>query len=116
MTYKIEFGTDGWRGIMAREFTFDNVSSSTKMLVGLENAGHMIPTLSCADMPWTAVLPEEYAPVFCGEAWPRAEALETIKHFTTAFLLTVVKDDSDARISLQKANVSVPNVVYDAAI
>ena len=25
MTYKILFGTDGWRGVIAEDYTFDNV-------------------------------------------------------------------------------------------
>jgi phosphomannomutase len=25
MTYKIKFGTDGWRGVIAEDYTFDNV-------------------------------------------------------------------------------------------
>ncbi|HAE60013.1 MAG TPA: phosphomannomutase, partial [Anaerolineae bacterium] len=25
MTFKIKFGTDGWRGVIAEEYTFDNV-------------------------------------------------------------------------------------------
>ena len=25
MTYKIVFGTDGWRGVVAEDYTFDNV-------------------------------------------------------------------------------------------
>ena len=25
MTYKIKFGTDGWRGTIAEDYTFDNV-------------------------------------------------------------------------------------------
>jgi len=25
MTYKIKFGTDSWRGVIAEDYTFDNV-------------------------------------------------------------------------------------------
>ena len=25
MTYQIKFGTDGWRGVIAEDYTFDNV-------------------------------------------------------------------------------------------
>jgi phosphomannomutase len=34
MTRKIKFGTDGWRSIIADEFTFDNVELVTKAIVG----------------------------------------------------------------------------------
>jgi alpha-D-glucose phosphate-specific phosphoglucomutase len=30
MTYKIKFGTDGWRGVIAEDYTFDNVRRATQ--------------------------------------------------------------------------------------
>src|SRR3990172_4925098 len=30
MTYKISFGTDGWRGVIAEDYTFDNVRRATQ--------------------------------------------------------------------------------------
>ena len=30
MTYKIIFGTDGWRGVVAEDYTFDNVRRCTQ--------------------------------------------------------------------------------------
>jgi phosphomannomutase len=37
---KIRFGTDGWRGVMARDFTFDNVRQVTAAVAGyLEDQG-----------------------------------------------------------------------------
>ncbi|MEI7847898.1 MAG: phosphoglucomutase/phosphomannomutase family protein, partial [Chloroflexota bacterium] len=30
MTYKIKFGTDGWRGVIADDYTFDNVRRATQ--------------------------------------------------------------------------------------
>ena len=32
MKKKISFGTDGWRGILAEDFTFDNVRLVTRAL------------------------------------------------------------------------------------
>ncbi len=30
MTFKIKFGTDGWRGVIADDYTFDNVRRATQ--------------------------------------------------------------------------------------
>src|SRR5574338_600345 len=30
MSYKIKFGTDGWRGVIAEDYTFDNVRRCTQ--------------------------------------------------------------------------------------
>jgi hypothetical protein len=35
MTTQIKFGTDGWRGIIAGDFTFDNVRRSKCLVVTL---------------------------------------------------------------------------------
>ncbi|MGD9581460.1 MAG: phosphoglucomutase/phosphomannomutase family protein, partial [Vampirovibrionia bacterium] len=34
MTEKIKFGTDGWRAIIAEQFTFSNVELVTKAIIG----------------------------------------------------------------------------------
>ena len=38
MVSKIKFGTDGWRGIMARDFTFDNVSIVSRAVADYVNS------------------------------------------------------------------------------
>ncbi len=55
MTYKIKFGTDGWRGTIAEDYTFDNV----------RRAAHPQPTfwplliLCCTILTaaWLSILP-----------------------------------------------------------
>ena len=46
MSYKITFGTDGWRGTIAEQFTFDNVRRCTQgyasYLLGLENPSKIV--------------------------------------------------------------------------
>ncbi|MBI4759714.1 MAG: phosphoglucomutase/phosphomannomutase family protein [Chloroflexota bacterium] len=46
MTYKIKFGTDGWRGVIAEDYTFDNVRRATQgfasYLLGQGYAGRWV--------------------------------------------------------------------------
>ncbi|SHJ28389.1 phosphoglucomutase/phosphomannomutase family protein [Desulfofundulus thermosubterraneus] len=41
MATKISFGTDGWRGILARDFTFDNVALVTRAVADYLEAHHL---------------------------------------------------------------------------
>ncbi|RYD07066.1 hypothetical protein N752_00355 [Desulforamulus aquiferis] len=38
MSHKIAFGTDGWRGIIADDFTFDNVRLVTRAVAAYVNS------------------------------------------------------------------------------
>lgn len=56
MTKKIRFGTDGWRAIIAEDFTFDNVTLVTKAIIGYitENYPPEKPVVICYDTRFLA--------------------------------------------------------------
>jgi predicted dienelactone hydrolase len=84
--------------------TFEAISSHDRALVSLEGAEHFVPVTSCEDMPWTASLPPEYASYICEDpAWDKQEALDTVHHFTTAFLLHTLAADPLAYAVLDPA-------------
>lgn len=71
---------------------YDHVSSAQKVLVGLENAGHMVFSGSCEVAP--PIMTEIQA---CFDwVWDTDRIHDLINHFTTAFLLATLKDDAEA--------------------
>jgi hypothetical protein len=76
----------------------------------------MIAVNTCADMPWTCALPEEFASVLCHDpAWDRDAALETVRRFTTSFLLDTLTGDERARELLSQEVVEQRDVRYHAS-
>ena len=89
---------------------WDHVGSADRMLLGFDGGEHMLPTTSCANMPWIEALPAEYQGYFCGDpAWDKAEAHALIHQVTTAFLLHALAGDADASAAL------APEVYADVA-
>lgn len=74
--------------------TFDHVASEKRFLVGMKGGEHFLPMADCADLPWTADLPEFQQGYICSDpAWDKQEALDTVHHFTTAFLHANLRHD-----------------------
>jgi predicted dienelactone hydrolase len=93
------------------QLAYDEVSSKRKSLVAFEGAEHMIAANACEDMPWTEDFP--YADGLCVDpAWDKHEALDLIRHFSTAFLLATLKDDADAARALAPESVAFDRVEY----
>ena len=91
---------------------YDNLASPTKALVKFANADHMIFFSACNDMPW---LVEVGAHWVCSDpVWDMDRAHDLINHFTTAFLLDVLKGDKDAAAALAPDAVSFPGIEYQA--
>lgn len=92
--------------------TYDYVSSPTKALVGFENAEHMIFGSKCETIPF---FQEIGFYQFCSDAvWDMDRAHDLINHFTTAFLLAELKQDTDAAAALAPDAVSFTGILYEA--
>ncbi len=91
--------------------TYEHVSSSTRALVAFENAEHMIFGSTCEAIPFFAEIGFYQ---FCSDTvWDMDRAHDLINHFTTAFLLAELKQDSDAAAALASEAVSFPGVTYE---
>jgi predicted dienelactone hydrolase len=91
---------------------YDDVSSEQKTLVTFLGAEHMIFTTPCERQPWMNEHPAyEF---FCFDpVWDRARALDLVHHFSTAFLLDMLKGDQAAREALLPENVAFPGIQYE---
>ncbi len=91
---------------------YEYVSSHRKVRIALENAEHMIFTGPCEKTPR---LLKFFTDEFCSDSsWDRNYAHSLVKHFTTAFLLSELKQDSAASDALEPASVKFPDITYDA--
>ena len=91
---------------------YEYASSPRKVLISLIDAEHMIFTNPCEKIPFYL------KPVFgefCSDpGWDRSYAHQLISHFTTAFLLTELKQDSAAFDALAPSEVEFPGMKYEA--
>ena len=93
--------------------TYEFTSSPRKAKVALEGARHMIFTGPCDRMRRIIkILPGG----FCTDSgWDRHRAQALIRHFTTAFLLAELKDDTAAAAALAPTENDFPDLSYEAA-
>jgi predicted dienelactone hydrolase len=92
--------------------TYEYISSPRKIRVALEGAEHMIFTGPCENIPFYLKF---FSGEFCSDSsWDRSYAHSLAKHFTTAFLLSELKQDPAASDALEPASVKFPDVAYDA--
>ncbi|MCL4250564.1 MAG: hypothetical protein KJ065_20605 [Anaerolineae bacterium] len=90
----------------------DALGSSEKALVMFSDAGHFIYDDDCAAMPWAFDLAITW---YCSDpVWDMDRAHDLINHFTTAFLLDVLKGDEAAHAALAPDAVSFPGITYEA--
>ncbi len=81
-------------------------------MVVFEEADHTIFMNACDVTPWFA---EFVAPWVCSDAvWDMQHAHDMINHFTTAFLLSKLKDDVEADAALSPEGIDFPGVDYQA--
>lgn len=90
--------------------TYRFTSSPRKARVALEDAGHMIFTGPCDRMRRIMkIVPGG----FCSDrSWDRRRAQALIRHYTTAFLLAELKDDSAAADALAPKLIQPPGLSY----
>ena len=92
--------------------TYEYVSSPRKVRVALEGAEHMIFTGPCEKIPFYLKF---FSDEFCSDTdWDRVYAHNLVKHFSTAFLLSELKQDPAASDALEPASVKFHDVTYDA--
>ena len=92
--------------------TFDNVSSTNKILVGLENAEHMVFANTCEANPFFAEI--GFYEMCADPVWDMNRAHDLVNHFATAFLLAELKQDAEAMSALAPDAVTFIGVTYDA--
>ena len=95
------------------KLTYDHAASSSKSLVTFPGAGHLLFVDSCDQMPWTSQF-TVYAERFCNDAvWGKKRPLDIVGHYTTAFLLDTLNDDTAARNTLLASSTpKLTNVEY----
>ncbi len=90
--------------------SYENAASAQKALVVFENADHFIFSAACSDTQW---LVDTGWSFFClDNIWDSDRAHDLINHFTTAFLLDVLKGDKDAHAALVPEAVSFPGIQF----
>jgi predicted dienelactone hydrolase len=89
---------------------YEYVSSQQKALVMFNGADHFTFWSKCADQPW--LIGWFWS---CSDlVWDMDRAHDLINHFTTAFLLDVLKGDQEAHAALAPEAVSFPGITYTA--
>jgi hypothetical protein len=92
--------------------TYENVSSERKSLVKFENAGHSIFGDHCRRLPEMAAL---FYPWGCpaDPTWDLDRAHDLINHLVTAFFLSELKGDQEAKAALMPEAVAFPGIAYE---
>jgi predicted dienelactone hydrolase len=91
---------------------YEYASSAKKVKIALNGAEHMIFTGPCEKGPWFLKF---FLDEFCSDAsWDRDYAHQLIRHFTTAFLLSELKQDTYAAAVLRPQAVEYPDMTYEA--
>jgi predicted dienelactone hydrolase len=91
---------------------YEYASGPRKVMISLTDAEHMIFTNPCEKIPFYLKL---FSREFCSDTdWDRSYAHELVSHFTTAFLLTELKQDSAASDALNPNDVELPGMNYEA--
>lgn len=92
--------------------TYEYASSPRKVLISLTDAEHMIFTNPCEKIPFYL---KPFSREFCSDPdWDRNYAHQLVSHFTTAFLLAELKQDSVASDALAPNGVELPGMSYEA--
>jgi predicted dienelactone hydrolase len=93
--------------------TFEYAASPQKALVAFEGAGHVIFGNNCAAMPW--LVDADMWWMCLDPVWEQKRTNDLVNHFTTAFLLDVLKGDAEAHAALAPDAVQFPGITYKAA-
>jgi predicted dienelactone hydrolase len=92
---------------------YENLGSANKSLVILDHAEHQIIWMSCDIVPWVYAMGMAGF-FYCSDpVWDMNRAHDLINHFTTAFLLAVLKDDTEAAAALAPDAAQFPGITYE---
>ncbi len=94
---------------------YDYASSEQKALVTFVGAEHTIFLTPCADQPWLSEHPA-YGFFCLDPVWDKNRVLDLINHFSTAFLLDVLKGDQAAHETLLPNAVNFPGIEYTTTL
>ncbi|KAA3635722.1 MAG: alpha/beta fold hydrolase [Armatimonadetes bacterium] len=93
-------------------FAYEHVSSTRKIEIALEGAGHMVFAGGCDHMRRVESL---VSLGFCSDpGWDRHEAHDIVEHYVTTFLRAELRADPDARAALAPSRQDVPEITYRA--
>ncbi|HYO88948.1 MAG TPA: alpha/beta fold hydrolase, partial [Candidatus Limnocylindrales bacterium] len=91
---------------------YDGLGSTQKAKVVLENADHSVFNFGCETAPGLVEVGAFWA---CSDpVWDLDRAHDLINHFTTAFLLSTLKEDAEATAALAPDAVAFPGIEYQA--
>jgi predicted dienelactone hydrolase len=92
--------------------TYDNVSSSRKVEIALEDAAHLVFAGECDRVRRIVNL---VSMGFCSDpAWDRDDAHDLVEHYVTAFLLAELGGDEAATAALTPDDQKLPGIGYRA--
>ncbi len=92
--------------------TWEYIGSVQKASVLLNNADHTVFAEKCVNYPWPSEIGWYEG---CSDpVWDMDRAHDFFNHFTTAFLLDILKGDKDAHKALAPDTVSFPGIKYEA--
>ncbi len=92
---------------------YAHLGSVVKSLVVFENADHPIFVDKCSVMPWMVDQFDNYW-VCSDPVWDKDRAHDLINHFTTAFLLNILKGDKEAAKALVPDAVNFFGIKYES--
>jgi len=95
--------------------SYDYAASEQKALVTFVGAEHMIFGTPCENQPWMSDHPA-YGFFCLDPVWDKARALDLIHHFSTAFLLDILKGDEAAHAALLPDAVNFPGIEYTTTL
>jgi predicted dienelactone hydrolase len=97
------------------KLTYDHAASNNKTLITFPGAGHFVFVDPCENLPWVQNF--SYRDPFCTDAvWGTRRPLDTVKHYTTAFLRDTLNADPKARAALAGQQPHLHNVEYNTTI
>ncbi|MBN2471426.1 MAG: prolyl oligopeptidase family serine peptidase [Anaerolineae bacterium] len=102
----------GGEGLASTLTVFNSASSTQKALVTFTNAEHMVFNWSCGDVP--ALVDIGFFGACSDAVWDMDRTHDLANHFTTAFLLNVLKGDAEAGAALAPDAVAFPGITYEA--
>jgi len=89
---------------------YDGVTSTTRVMVGFEGGDHFI--FGGGSPVWKELLFD----VLSDKVWDMDRVHDLTNHFSTAFLLDVLKDDTEAHAALLAENVPFPGLIYETTM
>ncbi|WP_119071429.1 alpha/beta hydrolase family protein [Aggregatilinea lenta] len=92
--------------------TYEALGGEPKVFVTFEGGDHMLFSNACPAAPWMVEMDLSF---WCSDSvWDMDRAHDLTNHFTTAFLLAVLKEDAEAAAALVPDAVSFPGITYEA--